>query len=118
MASTLTIMAVIRGLAGLYGVDPELALCICRRESSFNNRAVGDEGKAVGLWQWHKPSWDHVRRSMDLSTLDHRANIVESTEAAMYAMSVLGLHHWWSTFEGCRQEISGRRALPPETPPP
>jgi len=108
MASILATMAVIRALAGLYGVDPELALCICRRESSFNNRAVGDEGEAVGLWQWHKTSWDHVRRSMDLSTTDHRANIVESTEAAMYAMSDLGLYHWWATYPAGVKEVSGR----------
>lgn len=111
MSSTLAIMAVIRSLAQLYGVDPALALCICRSESSFNPRAVGDEGRAVGLWQWHLPSWEHVRRSMDLPATDLRADVVESTEAAMYAMSVLGLYHWWSTYPGCLEEL-GRPGPP------
>lgn len=39
--------------AARQGVRPELALAIARRESSFNPNAIGDGGRAVGLFQLH-----------------------------------------------------------------
>lgn len=88
----------IMGFAIAYGVDPMLALEICRLESSFRPEAVGDEGKAVGLWQWHLKSWDHVRLKMGIIGDDMRAWPRESTLAAMYAMGELDLYRWWSTY--------------------
>ena len=83
--------------ATYYGVDPVYACEIVRLESEWNTRAVGDKGKAVGLWQWHLDSWVHVRVRMGESTEDLRLDPVESTVTAMYAIKVLGLERWWST---------------------
>jgi len=49
--SATAVILLIRVLAPLYGVDPDLALVICRRESAFDPRAIGDGGAAYGLWQ-------------------------------------------------------------------
>ena len=87
----------------LAGVPHEYALCIVEHESKFDIVARGDGGKAVGLWQWHEPSWKHVREKMGADTSPAlRADPVESTRTALFAMSELGLYRWWSTDAGCR----------------
>lgn len=107
MASTLAIIALIRALAPVYGVAPSLALAICRLESAFDPSAVGDDGEALGLWQWHINSWKHVRQRMDRPVQDLRRDPIESTETALYALGVLGLHRWWSTYPAALEETSG-----------
>lgn len=87
----------------LAGVPHEYALCVAEAESTFNAAAVGDGGKVLGLWQWHVPSWKHVREKMGADTSPAlRADPVESTRTALYAMSELGLYRWWSTDARCR----------------
>lgn len=107
MASALAIITLIRSLALVYGVDQSVAVTICRLESAFNPLAVGDDGEAVGLWQWHLKSWEHVRKRMGRSLEDDRADPLESTETALYAMGVLGLSRWWSTYGLALKEVGG-----------
>ena len=92
------IIEMIRMQASVFGVDAGLAIQICRLESGFNPDAVGDNGDAVGLWQWHKGSWNYVRQRMDRPIDWPREDPWESTLTAMYAMGVLNLYHWWATF--------------------
>lgn len=97
LATVITIHAL------LAGVPHDYALCIVEHESKFDIVARGDGGKALGLWQWHKPSWKHVREKMGADTSPAlRADPVESTRTALFAMSELGLYRWWSTDAGCR----------------
>jgi len=103
--SVIAIKTLIVFCALTYGVNPALALRICELESDFNVTAVGDQGDAVGLWQWHKPSWEVVRRHMGKPTTDLRADPVESTETAMYAMGEMGLGRWWSTYEIAKANV-------------
>lgn len=86
------------------GVDPRLALCIVGRESSWNPAAVGDRGRAVGLWQWHLPSWQHVRRQMGLDAADQRDDPEAASRAACWALA-RGYARWWSTYPHCAQEM-------------
>jgi len=102
-----SIVPMIRLVAHAYGVCPGLAVIICRRESSFNPTAVGDQGQAVGLWQWHIASWNQVRDSMGLRGLDLRKDPYESTITAMFAMGVLHLYRWWSTYKPALNEMAG-----------
>jgi len=97
----------IRTLATAYGVHPGLAVIIARRESNYDPNAIGDDGFAVGLWQWHLESWRHVRLDMGLDTYDLRRDPWESTITAMYAMSVLHLYKWWSTYRPALKELGG-----------
>lgn len=90
--------------AGYYGVDTEVANELCFLESGFNHNAIGDDGKAVGLYQWHEGSLEYVEDKMKESgdipkdyTLD-RNDIHDSTRAAMYAIAELGLEDWWSAY--------------------
>jgi len=99
--------------SAMYGVNLQLAYNICYLESSYNPQAVGDNGKAVGLWQWHKPSIDYVNRKMveageieKMPEEDTRKDIWFSTQAAMYTMGKLGLYRWWSTYERAKRLTS------------
>jgi len=93
------IIRLIQLVSRSYGVNECLALRIAYHESEFNPYAEGDDGKAVGLWQWHLPSWHHVRDKMGRPLDDERSQPWASTDTAMYAMGVLGLWQWWSTLE-------------------
>jgi hypothetical protein len=82
------------------GVSPSMAVCILLRESGGHTWAVGDGGKAVGLWQWHLASWEHVQRARGEPLDDRRAELQASTEAAVWALGH-GYKHWWSTLRLC-----------------
>ncbi len=91
-------------LANIYGVPPDYARCIVENESAFNHIAIGDNNRALGLWQWHEPSWRHVRGKMGLDPDPQlRADPFESTVTALYAMTRLNLYRWWSTDNLCAQ---------------
>ncbi len=109
------IRLMIQALAPAFGVDPRLACEIVRLESSFRPWAIGDDGLAVGLWQWHYQSWVYVRRQMakagfDITEIeaDKRADIFESTITALYAIGQMGLGHWWSTYKIALRNVEGR----------
>lgn len=96
---TVIILAIILALAPAYGVDPELAIEICRLESDFDCYAVGDNGMAVGPWQFWPETWVWLREQMhEDPDLALRTNPWESTKTAMHAMGVMGLYRWWSTY--------------------
>lgn len=88
--------------AGHYEIDPEYAICIAVAESSLDPNIPGDDGKAVGLYQWHLPSWEYVRERMGEPLDDLRIDSWEATRTAMYAMGKLDLGRWWMTDAGCR----------------
>lgn len=94
--------AIVERAASVVGEKPAYFSCIVERESEWNPQAIGDDGAAVGLWQWHLGSWEYVRDRMGLPTDDERDSPIESTRTAAYAIGVLGLDDWWSAAEGCR----------------
>jgi soluble lytic murein transglycosylase-like protein len=113
MLSTLALLAaltlsphelLVRQAAAAMDVDPDYAACIVARESEFDPAAVGDQGRARGLWQFHLPSWVHVRTAMGASVEDRRDNPVEATVTALYAIKHLNLAHWWTADQFCRPE--------------
>ena len=85
-----------------YNLEPHYVICICQRESAFDVQAVGDKGQAIGLWQWHLPTWQTIRREMGLSEADERADAIASTQAALWALQH-GYAGLWSTAEGCKE---------------
>lgn len=96
----------VQGIAEAFGVDPVIALLVVEYESSWNPEAVGDSGAAVGLYQWHLPSWELVRKHMGASLEDLRSSPVESTITTMYAWKRMGLQHWWTTYERAKEEAA------------
>jgi soluble lytic murein transglycosylase-like protein len=100
----LLIATIITLSAQFYGVPPEYAMCIAQAESNLDPSAVGDNGDALGLYQWHVAAWTETRAKMGLDPDPAlRADPYEATNTAMYAMGVL--HDWykWSTDAGCAE---------------
>lgn len=97
--SLLDMVMTVVALSGYYEVDPVYAINIVTLESSWDPNAIGDGGKAVGLWQWHLKSWEYVREKMKLPLDDLRTDPYEATRTALYAIGVLDLERWWSTAE-------------------
>jgi hypothetical protein len=95
-----SISHVINKWAKHYKVSTALAHCIAFKESSYRTDAIGDGGKALGLFQWHKPSWEFMRAKMGESTEDKRDCPEEATKTAMYAISK-GYLRWWTTARFC-----------------
>jgi len=93
----------VRRLAEAQGIDPNYAACIVARESEWNTNAVGDDGAAVGLWQWHLGSWQHVREAMGLPVADRRADPVESTVTALWWIGQ-GYGRWWTADRYCHDK--------------
>lgn len=90
-----TITSTINKWADHYGVSRALAHCVALNESTYNPLAVGDSGKAHGMWQWHLTSYQFMRGKMGLDTADRRFDPEDSTQTAMYAIAN-GYSRWWT----------------------
>ena len=77
-----------------YKVNPMLTECILFHESGFRPQAVGDSGKAVGIAQFHYPTWKMFRNKMGLSEVDLRTNPEESIRTLCWALSEGYANHW------------------------
>jgi hypothetical protein len=89
--------------AGYYGLDPALVGCLIARESDWDPQALGDEGRALGLAQWHLGSWCAVRRAMGLPEDDLRDAPHEALRTTLWALSQ-GYAPWWSAYPPCVKE--------------
>lgn len=94
---------VVEFCAEMYAVDGELCHCIVSEESEWNPNARGDDGEAVGLWQWHEESIETALRDMgiawDWAKGDPRLSVWASSLAAAHAISQGW--RWWVTQESC-----------------
>jgi hypothetical protein len=86
-----------------YGVSVRYLVCLAREESRFDPNAIGDGGRAHGVWQYHLATWQMFRRQMGLSTEDLRACEEEATRTTAWAISK-GLDRHWSVAEKCADE--------------
>jgi len=78
-----------------YRIDVGFALCVARHESDFDTQAVGDDGEAVGLYQFLLPTWQMFRKKMGLPGDDHRLDAEESVKTACWAFAH-GYRRYWA----------------------
>lgn len=78
-------------------------VCLAREESRFDPKAIGDNSKAVGVFQFHLATWQSFRRQMGLSTEDLRGCEKESTRTTAWAVAN-GLSRHWSVAVRCYDE--------------
>lgn len=89
------ILAVITNAAVEYGQDPARMIAVARCESSLDVNAVGDQGAAVGLWQFHLPTWTaNARRVFGRDVGDLRTDPVRSSVVAAWMWSVGQSYQW------------------------
>lgn len=94
--------AVIEICADIYGLDAKKCRCIVWEESRHNPNARGDNGLAIGLFQWHEESIRCAFRDMGIVwdwAEDPRLNVWASTLAACHSLSKGW--DWWTTRELC-----------------
>lgn len=99
----MTIESLIRFYARQHGVDEDYALRIAKLESDMRPYALGDDEQAVGLYQWHRDSWECAcaARGWDARSKS-RWTVADNIDMAMWAMAQ-GWHHWWSTSEKAKE---------------
>lgn len=78
--------------ANEYAVPATTLLRVMKCESSGNQKAIGDNGKAHGIFQFHKPTWDRFTKEMG-ETLD-RESAHDQAKVAAYAFSKGYSNHW------------------------
>jgi hypothetical protein len=69
-----------------FGVDPVMLDAVAFCESSYRPAAVGDDGAAIGLFQFHEWRWWHNAPALGYSQ-DLRADPVAASRVAAYAFS-------------------------------
>ena len=75
------------------GLSPAAALALVANEqgeSSFDPRATGDNGAAVGIFQWHKDRRDKIFRETGIDISNPNTSHLDQLKAAHFEMS-LGL---------------------------
>ena len=84
-----------------YQVNKDFITCILFNESHFKSSAVGDNGKAVGMAQFHLPTWISFRSKMGESVKDLRSDPEQAVKTLCWAVSQ-GLKYHWSPVKNGR----------------
>lgn len=79
--------------ADMYGVKKEVALKVAACESEYKTTALGDNGKAYGVFQFHKPTFTEFAKKFGDDSLEYK-NVEHSIELAMWAISQGKGAHW------------------------
>jgi soluble lytic murein transglycosylase-like protein len=95
------VMAIIRIECQPYGVSEDFAQCVAERESRFDPQAIGDHGMAVGLYQFHLSTWQHLRVRMGLPADDLRSDAREAARTACWAFANGFQQRWTVVRVGC-----------------
>lgn len=85
----------IQHFAQFYGADEALLLKVAYCESRLNYKARGDGGYAVGIFQFHQPTWD--RFSKDLGEELNIQSSYDQAKLASWAFSRGLQFHWTCT---------------------
>jgi cell division protein FtsB len=94
------VKTIIAKYSSVYGVNRPLIECIVANESGGRYNAVGDNGAAVGVAQYHLATFLGHRRQMGLSEEDFRTDLEASIEALCFSVSRGGIGNW-TTREQC-----------------
>jgi soluble lytic murein transglycosylase-like protein len=81
------VAAIVRIECRRFGVPEPFALCVADHESRFDPQAIGDDGDAVGLFQFHLGTWQHLRTRMGLPPDDLRLDAREASRTACWAFA-------------------------------
>ena len=79
--------------AKLQGVDPAILVEVSRCESNFNNLAVGDHGKARGLFQFWRGTFDTFKEEAGMPQLEY-TNENDQIKLAAWAFANQKQSHW------------------------
>lgn len=89
---------IIREAAAEFGADPEVMLRRARCESydRLDHNAIGDGGRAIGVFQWHAESFLFIARLSGLGyDLRQYGDVTAQSRLAAWA-EANGWGHWWT----------------------
>lgn len=92
----LTPQEYIKVYAKEYEVSEKLLLSVAYCESKYNEKAIGDNGKAYGIFQFHRQSFDRFKKELG-EDLDY-SSAKDQAKLAAFAFSK-GYQHHWTCFE-------------------
>lgn len=79
--------------ADAYDVDETTALSVARCESEFKSTAIGDGGRAYGVFQFHEQTFREFAKQFGNETLEYK-NPEHSIQLAMWALANGKGNHW------------------------
>jgi hypothetical protein len=97
-----TMPGVVATMAAERGVDVNRALATVTAESAWDVDAVGDEGDAVGLWQWHGAesvnTWAWACELTGHAAWADDANRADALKSTIVALDMIaaGWGHLWT----------------------
>ncbi len=86
------VVRLIQKYSNQYEVSQKLALDIAACESSLKPTALGDGGKAYGIYQFHKPTFELF--SKKLGEKLNYYNTEDNIKLAIWALANDKGHHW------------------------
>ncbi len=96
-----TVDSIIADASDKYGVPRYVLHCVAYHESRYNQNAVGDDGKAVGIAQFWKRTWIGFQRLRNRPETISRTNLRESIDALAWAIADgRGEHNWTPIGDG------------------
>ena len=87
-----TVQELIGKYAVMNGLSEQKLLLIAKCESGLNQKAIGDGGKAIGIFQFHQPTWDLFSKKMGEELDIHSAN--DQARLASWAFAHGLESHW------------------------
>jgi soluble lytic murein transglycosylase-like protein len=87
-----TVQELVSKYAMINGLSPEKLLLIAKCESGFNQKAIGDHGLAIGIFQFHQQTWDSFSQKMGEELDIHSAN--DQAKLASWAFKNGLQSHW------------------------
>jgi len=86
--------------ANTYGVkDTRLIQCIVYYESGGRDEAVGDNGDAIGVAQYHLATFLGHRKQIGLSQIDLRKDTNASIQCMVFSISRGGIGNWTARYK-------------------
>jgi len=82
--------------AGAVEINGKLLAAVAFVESNGNHRAVGDQGKANGAFQLHRPAWTDAGKWLKANgykTTTYTKGVNDPSVAAIYARTYLAMIH-------------------------
>lgn len=83
----------IRAKAKEAGLNERTLLRVAECESNFRIDAVGDNGLARGLWQYHRPTFDLFGKQSGMEGLDYY-DWQDQTTLTVWAFRTGKAYHW------------------------
>lgn len=92
-----TAVEYIKEFAEKYNTDPNVLIKVAKCESRFNQEAIGDGNRSLGIYQYHKGTWerfeDLIGEDLDINSMYDQIKLT-SFIFANYPK----LRYSWSTF--------------------